>query len=207
MNNNNYLNNISTEFEENEFLDYINFKGFWKTSVIPNREREQILKITDIVNQEFFSMVQQGRKNSIYANYGRNKNYEYEPRDEDIENLTIPIKNVNNYLLGEIIEIITDLKNNIKNTQENFNNYKPMIDFSYIPIKVSVLGHCFSGKKTQAKMLSESNTNLKVYSIEDLIKKSIETLEKLETPIENNPKFKSLKKNQIDNKKSNVSSN
>jgi adenylate kinase family enzyme len=60
-----------------------------------------------------------------------------------------------------------------------------------------LVGYSFSGKRTQAKLLSESFP-LKSYSIDELISKSLEILERLETPIEAHPKFKSLKKNQID---------
>ena len=67
----------------------------------------------------------------------------------------------------------------------------------YIPIKLSLLGHSFGGKRAQAKMICDSYP-FKQYNIEDLVNKSLEILERLETPIEANPKFKTMKKNQID---------
>ena len=66
-----------------------------------------------------------------------------------------------------------------------------------IPIKLSLLGHSFGGKRAQAKMICDSYP-FKQYNIEDLVNKSLEILERLETPIEANPKFKTMKKNQID---------
>jgi len=97
---------------------------------------------------------------------------------------------VYNPYLGDIIDMLIDLKFSEK--PEKRRNL-----LHYIPLKISLIGYSFGGKKTQAKLLTDAFP-LKQYSIEDLIQKSIEILERLETPIEAHPKFKSLKKNQID---------
>ena len=62
---------------------------------------------------------------------------------------------------------------------------------------MAIIGANFSGKKTQARLLSE-NYPLKIYSVENEIKKHLEILEKFEIPIDQNPKYKNLKKNDID---------
>ena len=70
--------------------------------------------------------------------------------------------------------------------------------FKHIPIKICFVGHCFSGRKTQAQLITDMYPNIKSYSIELLIKTALEDYEKVTTPIENMPKFKSMKKNQIE---------
>jgi hypothetical protein len=42
------------------------------------------------------------------------------------------------------------------------------IDFSYIPIKICLIGHSYSGRSTQAKLLCEKYKNLKSYSVNDI---------------------------------------
>ena len=150
------------------------------------------------------------------------KSKDYELKDEDIENLTIPKKCEKNYFLSDIIDIVLKLKfteNQIINSSTPEVNYifenrnfipnkeestKTIVDinsnkniFSHIPIKMAIIGANFSGKKTQARLLSE-NYPLKIYSVENEIKKHLEILEKFEIPIDQNPKYKNLKKNDID---------
>ena len=62
-------------------------------------------------------------------------------------------------------------KNEIKNIAENnstdenpFTTNPTNIDFSYIPIKICLIGHSFSGRKTQAKLLCNKYPKLKYYS-------------------------------------------
>ena len=92
--------------------------------------------------------------------------------------------------------------NNENNTNINYQNVKKNQnvenDFSHIPIKICLIGHSFSGRKTQAKLLCEKYPKLKYYSLENIINKYFEEYERLHTPIENNPKQKNLKKNQLD---------
>ena len=61
-----------------------------------------------------------------------------------------------------------------------------------------MIGHIFSGRKTIGNLLSEKYPKLKIYSIESIIKSLIEVYEKIIMPIESHPKFKSMKKNQIE---------
>jgi adenylate kinase family enzyme len=69
---------------------------------------------------------------------------------------------------------------------------------STLPIKISFMGSLFSGKKTQAKLLTDKFEHLKSYYIPDIIKELKEIKLKSEEKIEDNPKFKSMKKNQIE---------
>ena len=71
-------------------------------------------------------------------------------------------------------------------------------DLSYIPIKLCLIGHLFSGRKTQGKLISEKYPNIKIYSVNDMINGYVEEYLKIKKPIENHPKFKSMKKNQIE---------
>ena len=58
------------------------------------------------------------------------------------------------------------------------------------------MGSLFSGKKTQAKLLTDKFEHLKSYYIPDIIKELKEIKLKSEEKIEDNPKFKSMKKNE-----------
>ena len=60
------------------------------------------------------------------------------------------------------------------------------------------MGSLFSGKKTQSKLLTDKFEHLKSYYIPDIIKELKEIKLKSEEKIEDNPKFKSMKKNQIE---------
>lgn len=181
--------------DDNELLDYLNFKGQWTNRLIPEEAVNTIMKFQEVIGNDIYS-----------NNLGPGKNIksvsesaqEYELKDEEIENLTIPQENIKNYIFGEIVEIITDLKfsSTEKNQSQIQDTFKSI--YSHIPLKISLIGHAFAGKKTQAKALQETNQNLKVYNLDELIKKNIETLERLESPVEANPKYKTLKKNQID---------
>ena len=98
-----------------------------------------------------------------------------------------------NYLLGDCIEVVLDLK--FSSNTSSDSALKPA--FEYVPIKACFSGKPFAGKKTQAKLLSDT-LPLKIYSFDELAKKALDILEKLEIPVEAHPKYKTLKKPQID---------
>ena len=90
----------------------------------------------------------------------------------------------------------TNIQNNNQNSPNlNQNNDN---DFSHIPIKMCLIGHSFSGRKTQAKLLCSKYPKLKYYSLEKMIKDYFSEYERLHTPLENNPKQKNIKKNQLE---------
>ena len=93
---------------------------------------------------------------------------------------------------------INNTNNNLNNNNNPNLNQNNENDFSHIPIKMSLIGHSFSGRKTQAKLLCNKYPNLKYYSLENIINDYFSEYERLHTPIENNPKQKNLKKNQLE---------
>ena len=60
------------------------------------------------------------------------------------------------------------------------------------------MGYPLSGKKTLAKKINEKYSNIKVYNVMNILKELINEWNSINAPIENNPKFKSMKKNQIE---------
>lgn len=202
-------------YEECELLDYLFFRGKYNNNFILNDKTNKMLDIFEIMGNDLLSKTENSNKfkSNKFNNYK-----EYEPKDEDIENLTIPITYDKNYLLTDIVDIVLDLKYNDENfaftvnktidsVDSNINtlsiyktehNSKPnKFSFKHIPIKIALIGRAFCGKKTQAKLISE-NYPIKVYAIDDIIKKNLEMLERFEIPIEQNPKYKNFKKNEID---------
>ena len=113
----------------------------------------------------------------------------------DIFNNVIKKLNLNNETNDNDNEL-SNKNNNIQKEETNSNEIEDF-DFSYIPIKLCIFGHSFSGRKTQAKLLCEKYKNLKSYSINEITKFYIDEYIRLHTPLEKNPKIKNLKKNQI----------
>ncbi|MCQ2817297.1 MAG: hypothetical protein MJ252_08540, partial [archaeon] len=92
-------------------------------------------------------------------------------------------------------------KGNLPETLDvNFNEDEEELKFSFrhIPIKLCFTGHSFSGKKTQAQLISEAFPGIKIYTLKNLINEALTEYKKVYTPLEDNPKFKSMKKNQQD---------
>lgn len=79
---------------------------------------------------------------------------------------------------------------------------EPQYTFNHIPLKLCFIGYPFSGRKTQAKLISEMYPNIKSYCLENIINNALSEYETITTPLENLPKFKSMKKNQIEQLKS-----
>ena len=173
----NYLNQDIT-FNSNfniEDTTYSNNKDFLINS--PNSKLE---KNNNIINNDLnISEVKQEGNMS-------NNNIDETPLNNNINNTNINNTNINN----------TNI-NNPNNTNVNNNNNNEN-DFSYVPIKTCLIGHSFSGRKTQAKLLCEKYPSLKYYSLEKMLDDYFSEYERLHTPIENNPKLKNPKKNQIE---------
>jgi hypothetical protein len=99
-----------TIYEECELLDYLNYKGRYNPNIISEENLNKRL--------DFFEIMGSGYIPQSEINNKKNKNIkDYEPRDEDIENLTIPKESQTNGLFSEIIDIVFDLKLN-----EDFNS-------------------------------------------------------------------------------------
>ena len=224
-----------------EYNDYLFYRGNWDIdNIVDKKLYGNYLHIYTILGNEIFNYISsdknlfQGLSSGILL---KKSNSDFELKEEELNNIYVPKKNVSDSLLGEIIllnfdnisneiinnNIITDLtknisnelkfnsdnkiyekankniedKNIISNKEDILSNNKNNYDFSYIPIKLCIIGHSFSGRKTQAKLLSEKYKNLKSYSINDITKFYCDEYKRLHLPIEKQPKFKSIKKNQI----------
>ena len=86
----------------------------------------------------------------------------------------------------------TDLTQHLK---PNATIRKPL--FKQIPIKMCLMGNSFTGKKTQAKLLSEQY-KLKIYNLEELIKENFALLDSILIPIEDSTTNKTLRKMDIE---------
>ena len=75
---------------------------------------------------------------------------------------------------------------------------KEKYTFDHIPIKLCFIGTKFSGRKTQSNLLHDKYPNIKIYNVEKIIRDCIEIYNKVSIPLEENPKFKTAKKNQIE---------
>jgi adenylate kinase family enzyme len=208
------INSIDSLFEECELLDYLFFRGKYQVQIIPQEMLNKMLDIFEIIGNDMLSKTGNSNKfkSSQFNNYK-----EYEPKDEDIENLTIPKTYNKNYLLTDIIDVILDLKFSEENFEvranktfdsnhsnlNNINNNHSALQIKHkhplkhIPIKIVLTGRSFAGKKTQAKLISE-NYPIKIYSVSEIINKNFEILERLEIPVDQNPKYKNFKKNELD---------
>ena len=131
-----------------------------------------------ITNQEQ-NKKDKGGKN---VNAGKGANEKAKPENieemmklEDPNDLVIPKENIKNCLLGDLIDILIDLKyeEEKKKYQEEKDSRKNL--FRYIPIKIALIGKGYSGKRTQAKILSE-NFPLKIYDLGELVKDALNTL-------------------------------
>ena len=170
----NYLNQDIT-FNSNvniEDTTYSNNKDFLFNS--PNSKLEQN---NNIINNDLniSAVKQDGNKsnNSI---------------DETSLNNNINNTNINN----------TNINNPNNTNVNNINNNNNENDFSHVPIKMCLIGHSFSGRKTQAKLLCDKYPSLKYYSLDKMLNDYFAEYERLHTPIENNPKLKNPKKNQLE---------
>ena len=149
----------------------------------PNFKLDTNININNnIINNDINSSVpvEANKSNNIDDTLLNNNITNNNINDTNINNTNINNTNVNN-------------TNNPNNTKQNNEN-----DFSYIPIKMCLIGHSFSGRKTQAKLLCDKYPKLKYYSLEKIIDDYFSEYERLHTPIENNLKIKNPKKNQLD---------
>ena len=219
---------IKDEIINMEYLDYLNFRANWNIDKFINKELfGKQLNIVTLLENNIFKFINvsndyiQTLKQSIMQKKDVN-NKEFELTEEELDNISIPEENNKNNLFGEIIflnydNIASDYSNNKKNlkideafeknrTTEEKNkideskneNYDK--NFGYIPIKICFLGHSFSGRRTQAKLLSEKYKNLKSYSINDITQFYIDEYKRIHLQTEDKTKNKSSKKNDNENK-------
>jgi len=173
--------------DEEKFLiqDYINYIGIWdKKKIIENEEKAitkfDIKKIKPELPQD------------------------YEPTKNELDDITIPYKLNDNYLLGNTLLNLIETKYNNLNDENHENKNDENININkwdYIPYKISILGYPLSGRKLIAENLGKKYPNLKVYSIKKIFREYYTQYKDLTEKIEGNPKYNNLKPNQIEQMK------
>lgn len=78
---------------------------------------------------------------------------------------------------------------------------KEQYTFDHIPIKLCFIGTKFSGRKTQSNLLHNKFPGIKIYNMEKILREYIEIYNKVSIPLEEQPRFKTIKKNQIEQAK------
>ena len=170
--------------EDEKYLidDYINYIGIWNDEKIINNELKGYKYDIKKIKVDLPS--------------------DYEPTENDIEDITLPIRISDNYTLGNTILNLIDTKfsNNKDNevirdsiNKENSNISK----WNYIPYKLSLIGYPLSGRKFIAENLNKKYPNIKIYSIKKIFRDYYIEYKNLTEQIDSNPKYKALKPNQL----------
>ena len=202
---------------EDLFNDYLNYTGLFNDIIIPHEIRGK--KYTYI---ELYLELYDYFKNKVDIK-------DYEPTPDEIDNLNLPkYSNGPNLffydILTEIIEYqnnsknnsgdgnISNLKNDLKkinndNNQE-INSFRTTIrkkgKYFYLPIKMAFVGYPLSGKRIQSQLLQSKYSNIKIYDPENLLKEKINEYKEIYENLENNPKIKTMKPNQIEQYKKEI---
>ena len=170
--------------EEEKFLidDYINYIGIWSKKKIMENEEKGIIKL-DIKKIK------------------PDLPLDYEPTKSELDDITIPHKLNDNYLLGNTVLNLIESKYSSKideNTEINKDENIYINKWDYIPYKISIIGFPLSGKKLIAENLGKKYPNMKIYSIKKIFREYYKQYKELTEKIEGNPKYNNLKPNQID---------
>ena len=165
--------------------DYMNYCGIFNSKKIFDGEKIQDKFDIHIVNDKLPQ--------------------DYEPTQNDIDDMCIPRYNTDNYIYGDNILEILDNKfgnnsnKNNKESKEKDNNNKTNNKWNNIPYKLSLIGYPLSGRKTLADNLVKKYPHLKIYSCQKILRDYYNTYKTLTEEIDiNNPKYKSMKPNQIE---------
>ena len=178
-----------TEDEKYLIEDYLNYCGIFSYRLMFNDEIIGGKFDLHIVNEQLPS--------------------DYEPTQNDIDDMYLPSYNTDNYPLGENVLDILEHKygNANKNNKEvkepnnnsNNDNSSSNVKWSHIPYKISLVGYPLSGRKTIAEHLVKKYPNLKVYSCQKLLREYYNTYKTLSEEIDvNHTKYKSMKPNQLE---------
>jgi len=166
---------ILTSEEQNSRDDYKNYVGTWNDNII--------------MIKEFRGMQFDQNKISDFFHP------DYEPTENEIEDMILPLHNVDNYLYGDVILDLLDNKFISKNKNILANDGGK---WDHIKYKISLIGYPFCGKKFIAGEINKKYPKLKIYSVQKILRNYYEQYQTISEPIEKNPKFKSMKPNQID---------
>jgi adenylate kinase family enzyme len=184
---------IDKTLDDCEFLDYINLIGQWGRGLIPSSAFVK-LNLQEIMahdNTGLNSTGAIGKNNLKTAGGHHQKDKPEEIKEDDPDNLVIPGDNVKNMYLGDLIDIIIDIK-----YEEEFKEVPREFILNAIPIKMALIGQDFAGKKTQAKILSE-NYPFKVYCIDDLLAEAFNIYKRLESPIDDMKAMRTTQRLQV----------
>ncbi|MCQ2816970.1 MAG: hypothetical protein MJ252_06870 [archaeon] len=190
--------------DECEFSDYVNYLGQWnKDTVLEelNEECKDSLKMDfnfsktltpEDITFDYVAPVADsgGAKNVKGKADNKGKSNAKDGTDdlfkcESPENLTIPEQNIRNELFGDLIDILIDMRYDEETKAEEEKKLNAKNVFRYIPIKIAILGQDFSGKRTQAKILSE-NFPFKIYDVQDLVTRALDLLNSKGSDTQNN---------------------
>ena len=167
---------VLNESEINLREDYKNYIGMYNDDKIMNKEFRG-MKINFKSIKSFFPK-------------------DYEPTETNLEDLIFPNYNIENNLYGDTIMELLDTKFPPKNKSNNISN--EVGKWNHINYKLALIGLPFCGKKFIAGEIIKKYQNLKIYSVQKILRNYYEQYKAISEPIENNPKFKSLKPNQIE---------
>ena len=161
-----------TDEEDKKIFDYMNYIDLFNDLIIPNEIRGKKFLYPELYKDFYLKQ----NNNGIDIK-------EYEPNEEESENLYMPKNsNIKNFKLSDILENIIEAKynniNNSKNIKEGLNNtlnnnYEQKGKYFYIPIKLAICGYPMSGKKIQSGLLAEKYKGLKIYNPEILLENKI----------------------------------
>ena len=162
---------LSSE-EQNLKEDYKNYVGFWNSNIILDKKYKG-MKIDIKELRDYLP-------------------YDYEPLESEIEDLTLPMFKEDNFLYGDIILDLLDNKFLEKNVVKEKGKW------DYIDYKISLIGLPFCGKNFISEEIKKKYPNMKIYSLNNIIRHYYNEYKTITEPLENNPKFKSMKPNQIE---------
>ena len=97
-----------------------------------------------------------------------------------------------NLLFGDVIMEL------LENKYQEKNVIKEKGKWDYIDYKFALVGLPFCGKNFIAEEIKKKYPNMKIYSINNILRSYYNEYKTITEPLENNPKFKSMKPNQIE---------
>ena len=186
----NYNDELTNEDNKRVF-DYVNYIDIFNDLIISNELRGKKYSYPELY-KDFYS-----KQN----NHGLDIK-EYEPNEEENENLILPKNpNINNFKLSDVIESMLDYKkeglNNLGNILEPKGNKSK---YYYIPIKMAITGYPLSGRKTQSALLNEKYKGIKIYNPQVLLESKIKEYQEINERAEHQP-TKGNKKNKKEESK------
>ena len=180
------INNLILS-EDDKYLieDYLNYSGIYNNDLIFDGEKIGGKFDLKIANEKLPN--------------------DYEPTQNDIDDMFLPSQYVDNYPLGDnILEILNNKygnknKDNKEGNQINNDTNNSELKWNNIPYKLSLIGYPLSGRKTIDENLMKKYPNLKIYSCQKLLRDYYNTYKTLNEEIDvTNTKYKSMKPNQLE---------